>query len=325
MDYLFQKLTDNIKSHSNIILMTHKRPDLDGMGSVLGLYKIIKDLKKECYVLKPTSKIDYSLEKAFQLIENNNMYIKYIEYPKVLEIIDNNSLLIVVDVQKPELVECRQLLEEINDIFVIDHHMNTSIHIENTVFEYINSNKSSVVEIIVDYLKYLNKSVDFLTATLMLAGMEIDTHSYQLKTTAYTFSAASALARMGANLNLKNELLKESMEDVVRRHDYIKNSYYIKEGYLLCDMGTKEINDTVDLAILADELLRLDGVQVSFAVGKIDNNVVGVSARSMGKVSVEVIMSALGGGGHITDAAATFEDKDNAEVIEMIKKVVMEG
>ena len=90
-------------------------------------------------------------------------------------------------------------------------------------------------------------------------------------------------------------------------------------------MGAGEINETVDLAILADELLRLDGVQVSFAVGKIEDNTVGVSARSMGKVSVEVIMSALGGGGHVTDAAATFENKSNAEVIEMIKKVVMEG
>lgn len=325
MDYLFQKLTENIKSHSNVILMTHKHPDLDGMGSAIGLYKIIKELKKECYVVKPTSKIDFSLEKAFQLIESNNMNIKFMEYPNLLNIVDDNSLLIVLDVQKPELVECKQLLEKIKDVFVIDHHMNTSVHIENTVFEYINSNKSSVVEIIVDYLKYLNKSVDFLTATLMSAGMEIDTHSYQLKTNDATFRAASALARMGVDLTLKNELLKESMEDVIRRHDYIKNSYYIKEGYLLCDMGAGEINETVDLAILADELLRLDGVQVSFAVGKIEDNTVGVSARSMGKVSVEVIMSALGGGGHVTDAAATFENKSNAEVIEMIKKVVMEG
>ena len=325
MDYLFDKLTENIKSHSNIIIMTHKHPDLDGMGSAIALSKIIKSFKKDCYIVFPVERVNVSLEKGLQALDKNGISVNFMKYPDILEVIDEESLLIVLDTQKPMLVENSELLDKVKDIFVIDHHTNSSSHIDNTIFEYINSNKSSIVEIMAEYLKYLNKTLDPVIVTLLSAGMEIDTNSYSLKTTENTFKMAGFLTRLGADSVLKQEILKESKDDVIRRHDYIKNSYFIKEGYLLCDMGEEDINDTVDLAILADELLRFDTVEVSFSVGKLSPTKVGVSARSMGKVSAAVIMSAIGGGGHVTDAAAQFEGKTNAEVIEMIKSVVMEG
>ncbi len=324
MDYLFKKLTENIKSHSNVVIMTHKHPDLDGMGSAIALSKIIEGLKKDCYVIFPEDKVTCSLEKGVKLLSDNSIQINFKTYSEVLDVINENTLLIVLDTQKPMLVQSSELLDKVKDIFVIDHHTNSSEHISNTVFEYINSNKSSIVEIITEYLVYLNKTLDSNIITVMSAGMEVDTHSYSLKTTENTFKMAGVLTRMGADPILKKEILKESKEDVIRRNDYIKNSYFIKDGYLLCDMGNEE-HDNVFLAILADELLRFDGVDVSFAVGKLNNGNVGVSARSMGKVSAAVIMSSIGGGGHVTDAAAQFTDKSNAEVIEMIKKVVMEG
>lgn len=325
MDYLFDKLTENIKSHSNIIIMTHKHPDLDGMGSAIALSKIIKSFKKDCYIVFPVERVNVSLEKGLQALEKNNISVNFMKYPEILDIIDENSLLIVLDTQKPMLVENAELLDKVKDIFVIDHHTNSSSHIEDTIFEYINSNKSSIVEIMAEYLKYLNKTLDPIIVTLLSAGMEIDTNSYSLKTTENTFKMAGFLTRLGADSVLKQEILKESKDDVIRRHDYIKNSYFIKDGYLLCDMGNEDINDTVDLAILADELLRFDTVEVSFAVGKLSPTKVGVSARSMGKVSAAVLMSAIGGGGHVTDAAAQFENQTTAEVIEMIKSIVMEG
>ncbi len=325
MDYLFKKLTENIKSHSNIVIMTHKHPDLDGMGSAIALAKIVESFKKDCFVVFPDEKVNFSLEKAVKLLEENNIHINFKKYREVLEVINENTLLIVLDTQKPMLVQNSELLDKIKDIFVIDHHTNSSEHISNTIFEYINSNKSSIVEIITEYLIYLNKVLNPIIITILSAGMEIDTHSYSLKTTENTFKMAGVLTRLGADAILKKEMLKESKDDAIRRNDYIKNSYFIADGYLLCDMGDENCNDPVDLAILADELLRFDGVGVSFAVGKLNNGNIGVSARSMGKISVAVIMSAIGGGGHVTDAAAQFADKSNAEVIEMIKKVVMEG
>lgn len=324
MDYLFDKLTENIKSHSNVVIMTHKHPDLDGMGSAIALSKVIKSMKVECFIVFPEETVNVSLDKGLQVLASKGIIINFKKYDEIVELINENTLLIVLDTQKPNLVENSELLTKINDIFVIDHHTNSSNHISNTIFEYINSNKSSVVEIITGYIKYLNRTINPIIATLMAAGMEIDTHSYSLKTTENTFKMASFLAKMGVDLILKKEILKESKDDVMRRHDYIKKSYYIKEGFLLCDTGN-DINNSVDLAILADELLRFSGVEVSFAVGKLSADVVGVSARSMGNINVATIMNSIGGGGHVTDAAAQIKNKSNAEVIEMLKHTILEG
>lgn len=324
MDYLFKKLTENIKTHSNVVIMTHKHPDLDGMGSAIALAKIVESFKKDCFVIYPDDKVTVSVDKAVKLLKENNIDINFKTYSEVLDVINENTLLIILDTQKPMLVQNSELLEKVKDIFVIDHHTNSSEHISNTVFEYINSNKSSIVEIITEYLVYLNKTLNPIIITILSAGMEVDTHSFSLKTTENTFKMAGILTRLGADPILRKEMLKESRDDAIKRNDHIKNSYFIRDGYLLCDMG-EDVKDNVDLAILADELLRFDSVEVSFAVGKLNNGKVCVSARSMGKVSAAVIMSAIGGGGHVTDAAAQFTDKSNAEVIEMLKNVVMEG
>ncbi len=321
MNYLFEKLSDNIKSHSNIVLMTHKRPDLDGMSCCIALAKIIESMKKPAYIVPPKEQVNVSLEKGMKAVVDAGVKINFMEDSKI---INENTLLIILDTQKPELVEDLNIVNQIKDVFVIDHHINSSSHIEKAIFEYINSNKSSIVEIITNYLKYLGKTLDKSIITIMLAGMEIDTNNYNLKTTEETFKASAYLAKMGADIFLKQEILKVSREDFIRQHNYIKNSYYIKDKYLLCEM-TDEIYDNVDLAIVADEMLRLSDVEVSFAVGKIAEDVVGVSARSMGKISVGIIMSIIGGGGHITDAAAQIKNKSIKEVVTMIKLAIKEG
>lgn len=321
MDYLFKRLTECIKSSNQVVIMTHKHPDLDGMGSAVCLYEVVRSLKKECYIVFPDKQINDSLNKGINLLKENKIHINFINSKDAKKLIKDNNLLIILDTQKSELVENSELLN-MKNIFVIDHHTNSSGHIKNTLVHFIDSNKSSIVEIMVEYLKYLNIKINPIILTLMLTGLEIDTHSYHLKTSEKTFICASYLTRNGASTELKNDILKISKEDILKRREYIKDSYFIKEGFALCDM--KEVDDIVDLAILADELLRIDKVQVAFTVGKTKDNIVHVSARSMGKVSAEFIMSALGGGGHITDAAAVFKDKTNKEVIEMIKNIVME-
>ncbi len=324
MEYLFQKLTENIKNHSNIVLMTHKHPDLDGMGSAIALSKIIKSLKKESYILFPKDQVNMSLEKGIQALKEKNIEINFKNYEEILKLIDENTLLIVLDTQVPSIVENSELLTLIKDIFVIDHHTTTANHIKNTIFEYINSSKSSVVEIITEYIKYLNKTLDPVIITLLSAGMEIDTRSYSLKTSENTFKMAGYLTKLGTDPILKKEILKENKADATKRHNYIKKSYYIKEGYLLCDMGDKEKNDPVELALLADELLSFDGVEASFAVGKLNDGQTGVSARSMGQINVAEIMNKIGGGGHITDAAAQFKNLKTKEIIKLIKKALEE-
>ncbi len=323
MDYLFKKLTENIKSHSNVIIMTHKHPDLDGMGSAIGLSKIVESFKKDCYIVFPDEEVNVSLKKGINALNDNNINVNFKVAKDVLKLVNDDTLLIILDTQKPSMVECYELLDLIRDIIVIDHHTNSLEHVDNTMFEYINPGMSSVVEIITGYIKYLNKTIDPVIITLMAAGMEIDTNGYSVHTMENTFKMAGFLSRSGLDLTLKKDILKETMEDVMERYEYIKKSYFIRDGYLLCDMGDK-IHDISKLAILANELLTFDGVDVSFVVGKINDNCYSVSARSTEKVDVSEIMTKLGGGGHVNAAAAQFTDKTSDEIIKMIKETVGE-
>ena len=323
MDYMFDKLTEAIKTHSNVLIMSHKKPDLDGMGSSIGLYKIVEMFKKPCYIIKPYEAVNVSLTKGLDLLDTKKVFIDYKHDNELEDIINEDTLLVVLDTQKPVMVESDNLLNKVKDIFVIDHHMNSSSHIENTIFEYINANKSSVAEIITEYYKHLNKLINPHVATVMLAGLEIDTNSYNVKTSEATFRASAYLLKSGANLIDKQRLLKESKEDFIRRQDYVRNSEVINETVAICVMDDT-IHDNVDLAMISDELLRFDNIEASFTIGKISNDVIGVSARSIGNISVGMIMSEIGGGGHVTDAAAQIKDKNMEEVKEIITKIVLE-
>ena len=320
MDYLFQKLTDCIKMYDKVVIMTHKNPDLDGMGSSICLYQIVKSLKKEVYVVLPNKNINTSLNKGLNLLNKNNIHINFIN-EEVNTLIDNNNLLIILDTRNPNLVEKKELLQ-MKNIIVIDHHQPSSNHIKNTILEYVDSNKSSVVEIMTNYLKYLNMKPNPIIATLMLTGIEIDTHSYRFKTSDKTFTAASFLSKNGANNNLKNEIMKVSKQELIKNNEYIKQSYFIKEGFIICNM--QNIKNTIELAILADRLLTIENVEIAFTVGKV-NNTTYISARSMGNISADLIMKKLGGGGHVTDAAAQFKNKPINEVIELLTNTVLEG
>lgn len=323
MDYVFEKLTEAIKSYSTIIIMSHTKPDLDGMGSSVGLYKIIETMKKECYVIMPHEKLTTSLAKGLDLLQTKNIKINFKHDDELDDIIDDNTLLIVLDTQKPELVESKILLEKIKNIFVIDHHMNSSSHIQDCIFEYINSNKSSIAEIITEYYKYLGKLINPDVATVLLAGLEIDTNSYNVKTSEATFKASAYLLKSGANLIDKQNVLKETREDFITRQDFVKNSELIKDNIAICVMDDK-IHDNVDLAMISDELIRFAGIEASFTIGKISEDVVGVSARSVGNISVGMIMTEMGGGGHVTDAAAQLKGKTMEEVKKEVTKIVLE-
>jgi len=323
MDYMFEKLTEAIKTHSKVLIMSHTKPDLDGMGSSIGLYKIAEFLKKECYIIKPYEKVTTSLAKGLDLLKSKKIIINFKHDDELGDIIDDKTLLIVLDTQKPELVESKKLLEKVRNIFVIDHHMNSSSHIKDCIFEYINANKSSIVEIITEYYKSLGKLVNPDIATIMLAGLEIDTNSYNVKTSEATFKASAYLLKSGANLIDKQNLLRETREDFITRQDFVKNSELIKENVAICVMDDK-IHDNVDLAMISDELIRFAGIEASFTIGKISEDVVGVSARSIGNISVGMIMTEMGGGGHVTDAAAQIRGKSMEEVKKAVTKIVLE-
>ena len=323
MEEIFNSLTQLIKDHNNILIMTHKNPDFDGMGSALGLQQVINSFKKESYICINNSELNNSLKKSYNLIKENNLYFNYVKKSNVDELIDENTLLIILDTHKKEMTEMPELIDKVNNVVVIDHHIKNKDYIKDYKLSYINESLSSTVEFMANYIKYLNKKIDSLFATFMLVGLEIDTNNFRLKTTDKTYEAAAYLIQLGADNILKQELLQENKDSYVKRQKLIEKSFMINKNMTLCVLDSK-IYENKDLASIAEELLQFENVEASFVIGKIAKDVIGISARSIGKINVEEIMAKLGGGGHYTEAATQIKDKSLIEVERMLLDTLKE-
>ena len=323
MEEIFNSLTQLIKEHNSILIMTHRNPDFDGMGSALGLQQIINSFKKESYICINNSEKNSSLKKSYDLIKENNLYFNTVKKTNVEKLINDDTLLIILDTHKKEMTEIPELIDKVKNIIVIDHHIKSKDHINDITLSYINSGLSSTVEFMANYIKYLNKQIDPLFATIMLVGLEIDTNNFRLKTTDKTYEAAAFLSKLGANNILKQELLQENKEIYIKRQKLIEKSFMINKNMTLCILDSK-IYENKDLAAIAEELLQFENVEASFVIGNISKDIVGISARSIGKINVEEIMAKLGGGGHYTEAATQIKEKTINEVQELLLNVLKE-
>ncbi len=323
MEEIFNSLTQLIKEHNSILIMTHRHPDFDGMGSALGLQQIINSFKKESYICINNSEKNSSLKKSYDLIKENNLYFSTVKKSNVEKLINDDTLLIILDTHKKEMTEIPELIDKVKNVVVIDHHIKSKDHINDITLSYINSGLSSTVEFMANYIKYLNKQIDPLFATIMLVGLEIDTNNFRLKTTDKTYEAAAFLSKLGADNILKQELLQEDKEIYIKRQKLIEKSFMINSNMALCILDNK-IYENKDLAAIAEELLQFENVEASFVIGKISKDITGISARSIGKINVEEIMAKLGGGGHYTEAASQIKEKTINEVQELLLNVLKE-
>ena len=299
MTEFFKKLDEQIKEHDNVIIIGHQNPDLDCIGSSLGLYKTIE---KECYIFRTTDKLNDSMKKAFKIVEEKNInFIDKTNYKSIIK----NTLLIVTDLHKKSLIENQEILNDIKDVVIIDHHIIGQDKIQN-ILEYIDPKASSATEIITQYMRYKGKTVDKELATIMLAGIEIDTNGYNMKTTEETFNSSAFLMSLGADNKKKKKILKENKDEYIKRTRQIENSYLLDDK-MICVLDTRKYNPSY-LATMSEDLLRFEDVEASFTIGRLINEKIGISARSLGNINVELLMRELGGGGHLTDAACQIEE-----------------
>lgn len=320
MENLFEKLNEIIKEYDNFIIMGHKDPDLDSLGSGLGLCEIVESFGKGAYLFlndKHLENYNTNINQAFNKMEKDIVCVNERTYKKV----EGKTLLIITDVHSQDRLEYSKL-PDIMDTIVLDHHIKNKDYMKDTKFLYIDSNLSSMSEIITYYAEYLNLDLDNVIATILLAGIEIDTNGFNLKTTSKTYEAASILMEMGADSILKQELLKESKEDYMKRANFIRNSFMINDDTAMCMV----YGDTtsMELAEIAEELLKFEDVKVSFTLGKLEDNVIGVSARSLGDIDISIVMKKMGGGGHSSNAATQIKNKTlkevKQEIIDLVKK-----
>ena len=313
VDDLFIKLDRMYDDYDNIVVAGHSYPDLDCYGASLAVYKRINAMNKDCYVYLEGNDYSDIMNKAISIVSD----VKYINGDNIGNL--TNMLLIVVDVHQVDRLENSKIFDFCKDFVILDHHIKDKKCPKGSKILYINNSLSSMVELMTYYLDYSGVSIDSSVATIMLAGLEIDTNGYNLKTTSRTYKAASMLVEMGADVTQKQELLKDSKDDYVRRADYIKNSYTVNGNVALCVLP--EINKTETLAEIADSLLTFDNIEASFVISKINDTEYGISARSIGEVDILRVIRKLGGGGSTTSCGAKCT-KGLSEIKEIIIKLV---
>lgn len=313
MHLIFDKLTKKIREYEKIIITSHKNPDLDGLTSSIVLASIARKFNKEAFVYLNEENI--STTKVKELVGASYFVDKYN--------VDKNTLLIIVDTSSELYISSEKMLEDFQHIVVIDHHEISENNIENVEMRYINNNLSSIIEFMTYYLKYLNFKIEENLATLMLAGLEIDTNSFNMKTTAETYKAASILMEMGASTILKQDLLRNSREEILKRYELIKKSYVYKDIISICPLTG--LHNPVELAQIADELLSFKNIEITFCLGLINKDEVRISIRTRGKYNAKAIASKLNGGGSLTSSAAvlTISVKECEEKIKEIVRDIL--
>lgn len=313
MHLIFNKLTKKIREYEKIIITSHKNPDLDGLTSSIVLASIARKFNKEAFVYLNEENI--STTKVKELVGTSYFVDKYN--------VDKNTLLIIVDTSSELYISSEKMLEDFQHIVVIDHHEISENNIENVEMRYINNNLSSIIEFMTYYLKYLNFKIEENLATLMLAGLEIDTNSFNMKTTSETYKAASILMEMGASTILKQDLLRNSREEILKRYELIKKSYVYKDIISICPLTG--LHNPVELAQIADELLSFKNIEITFCLGLINKDEVRISIRTRGKYNAKAIASKLNGGGSLTSSAAvlTISVKECEEKIKEIVRDIL--
>ncbi|CEG29473.1 DHH family phosphoesterase [Bacillus sp. B-jedd] len=318
-------LKELIAESDKVIVMGHKFPDMDSIGSAIGISKVAQMNKRDGYIVVNFDEIDKGIQRLMEEIKlYPEMFDRFITPEQALELATPDTLLVIVDTHKPSLVIDERVLARIPDVVVIDHHRRGEDFISNPLLVYMEPYASSTAELITELLEYQPNHGKFnmVEATALLAGITVDTKSFTLRTGARTFDAASYLRTLGADTILVQKLLKEDVDTYIKRAKLIESVYFYRAGVAIAKGVEDEAYDQVMLAQAADTLLAMDGIQASFTLSRREDGLVGISARSLGDINVQVIMESLGGGGHLTNAATQLADIDAEEAEQMLRQAI---
>lgn len=305
-----------------VFIMGHKWPDMDAFGSALGASAICSFLGKDSYIV--IDKHNEALDTVYDMAADTEIY-NIIKPDKALRMVTDMSLLIIVDTNRPVLVECAELAEVCKTRVVIDHHRLAADSYQNSAVAYVESYASSASELMAELMQHFSQKrfISKLEAEAMLAGIMVDSNNFSGRTGVRTFEAASWLKRGGADSTEVKRFFQVRQEDFLAKANAIAAAEFTEGGvaYAITEGATN--NTQIINAQVADELMTVKGTKASFALGRNQRGQTVVSARSLGEINVQTIMEKLGGGGHFTSAAVQ-TDEPLAEVLARIKKLVRE-
>jgi c-di-AMP phosphodiesterase-like protein len=320
-----------VEGKDKIVVMGHAIGDVDSFGAAIGVYRIGKTFNKKVHIV--INEITTSLRPIISRFIESSDYEEdlFLKNDQAKELVDVNTLLVIVDVNRPSLLECKDLLDYARTVIIFDHHRQTNEAIENAALSYIEPYASSTCEMIAEILQYIGGDLKLrpMEADALYAGIMIDTNNFLTKAGVRTFEAAAYLRRNGADVTRLRKYFRSDFDEFKIKADAISSTEVFLEYYAIAVCASADVDSPTILgAQVANELLNIADMKASFVLTEFNKKIY-ISARSIDEVNVQVIMEKLGGGGHLSVAGSQLEGYTIEEAIIKLKNtletMVVEG
>lgn len=311
-----------LETKEQVIIMAHKNPDMDAFGSGIGIYKMVSALGKKAHIV--VNEVSSAISPIYGNFTSSNVYPEdmIINNDQALGLVDDDTVVVVTDVNNPTLTECEELLSYAKSVVVFDHHRQTKDVIANATLSYIEPFASSACEMIAEMLQYMDEKIKLrpTEADAMYAGILIDTDNFLSKTGVRTFEAAAFLKRSGADVMRVRKMFRTDIETYRQKAEGVSHAEMVLDAFAISIITPSENGSESPLVLtakIANEMLNIAGVRASFVIAQVGDDVK-ISARAIDDVNVQIIMERMGGGGHANIAAAQFENAKAEEVKEKL-------
>ena len=323
-----QSFREIIEDNEKVLIMGHSMPDADAFGAAVGVYRMVKYLDKKAYII--LNNVTDSISMIVDRFRGDQAPAEYADMivtsEQAMALYDENTVLVIVDVNRPGYTECPELLEIAKTKVLFDHHRQTSDSINDALLSYIEPYISSACEMVTEMLQYVGDGVKLksIEAEAMYSGIMIDTNNFLTKTGVRTFEAAAFLKRCGADVTRIRKAFRTDMEEYIAKSKAISTAEVFMDGFILAECAADSVGSpTVLGAQVANELMDINNVKASFVFTDYNNQIY-ISARSIDEVNVQVVMEKLGGGGHMSVAGAQLTGCTIEEAKQKVKEVLSE-
>ena len=318
-----EALREFIVTKDQVIVMGHKIADPDSFGACMGIYRAAVSLEKKAHIV--INEVTGSVRPLYDEIAESPAYEDdiFLTSDQALDLISDNTMVIVVDTNKPQMTECPELLKRSRMIAVLDHHRQGSNVIENAVLSYVEPYSSSTCEMVAEVLQYIVDGIRFpsVEADCLYAGIMIDTRNFMNRTGVRTFEAAAFLRRCGADITRVRKMFRDDMASYQAKAEAVRRAEVYRQEFAIAECPSDIDSPTVLAAQAANELLDISGIKASFVLTVYEGKIY-MSARSIDEVNVQIIAEKLGGGGHINSAGAQFDHTNIEEAIKALKQTI---
>lgn len=317
-------LREIISAKDQVLVMGHRMPDADSFGATVGIYRIAQTLRRKAHIV--LNEVTPGIQPMVDLFRNNPEYDEnmIIGNQQAIEAAGSNTVLVVVDVNKPSITECPELIRSCKSVVVLDHHRQGTETIENATLSYVEPYASSACEMVSEILQYTYDNIKIRPeeADCLYSGIMIDTNNFLTKTGVRTFEAAAFLRRNGADVTRVRKLFREGAAEYKAKADAVSQAEIYKQYFAISICMAEDLpSPTIIGAQAANELLNIRGIKASFVLTDFQGKIY-ISARSIDEVNVQIVMERMGGGGHLNVAACQMEGVGIIEAIGVLKRTI---